>query len=129
MLYLAIPEIEANILPETEMLKEYKSQIVSASEIRRLFQTNPGPSVFLFQMGSGDSKRIFGGYANESWGNPGPFFGSESSFLFLMDKTGEKVKLRVNKSPPNRKTVILWHNGNNQLSFGERDLALDENVN
>lgn len=128
MLYLAIPEIDANVPPDTELLREYKNQKINASELRRIFVNTPGPSIFIFQMGNGASKRIFGGYADQSWSSPGPFFGTESSFLFVMDKGGERVKLRVNQSPPNGKTVILWHNGNNQMSFGERDLVLDESV-
>lgn len=127
-MYLAIPDVDMNVPPETELLKEFQKQRINASEIKRMFQNSPSPSVFLFQMGSGDSKRIFGGYADQSWSTPGPLFGTEKSFLFLIEKSGEKVKLRVNPSPPNGKTVILWHNNNNQMSFGERDLVLEEGV-
>lgn len=125
MLYLGIPEIERGIL-ETYLLKTYRSATINASEIMRLFVNNPYPSIFLFQTGHGASKRVFGGYANESWGNDGNFFGGPSSFLFLISMT-EKVKLRENPNPPNDKQVFMWHN-NHSLSFGIKDLILTEEV-
>lgn len=126
---MAIPEIEGSaVFPETELLKDYKKTPVNASEIRRLFMNNPGPSVFLFQVGTGDTKRIFGAYASQSWSNPGPFFGTDSCFLFVMIKNGDKIKLRVNPNPVNGKKCILWHNNNNSLSFGQTDLVLSEDV-
>lgn len=130
-LYLGIPEIEGSTpLPELELLKYYpKGTSVNASEIRKLFLNNPGPNIILFQLGSNESKRIFGGYASQSWSHPGPHFGTDSCFLFLMIKNGDKIKLRVNPNPPTGKKRILWHNSNNSLSFGTTDLVLGEDVN
>lgn len=128
---MAIPEIEEPpILPETEIVKDIKkgSGHDSAAEIRKLFANINSPSIFLFQIGTGETKRIFGGYASQSWNNPGPYFGTDSSFLFVMIKNGDKYKLRVNQNPKNGKKCILWHNNNNSLSFGLTDLVLGEDV-
>lgn len=128
MLYLAIPEVEGSLpLPETEILKDFKKTNVTASEIRRLFNNNPFPSIFLFQIGSGENKRIFGAYASQSWNSSSNFFGTDSSFLFLMVKNSDRIKLRVNPTPSVKK-CILWHNNNNSLSFGQTDLVLGEDV-
>lgn len=130
ILFLAIPEIENNMF-ETERLQIFKNTPINGTELRRLFKNNPGQyaNILLFQLGSGESKRIFGGYASQSWDNSdGTNFGTESSFLFLLKPNEERHKLRVNPSPPNGVKTILWHNGNNQLGFGAKDLILEESV-
>ena len=130
MLYLGIPEIESGgPFLETSLLKEFKKTNVTAAEIRRLFTpADSGPSIFLFQIGAAENKRVFGAYASRSWSEPGPHFGTESCFLFVMVKNGERIKLRVNPNPPNNKKCLLWHNGSNSLSFGQTDLVLGEDV-
>lgn len=128
-LYLGIPEIEnGSIPPDLELLKTYHYTSVNASEIRRYFELFSLPSILLFQVGSGEKKKIFGGYASQSWNLPGPNFGTESSFLFVMSRDGEKVKLRVKQDPPTGVKRILWHNGNNSMGFGYTDLILGEDV-
>lgn len=123
-LYLAIPELENGAL-DTVLIKTFKTS-VQATEIIRIFVNNPYPSVFLFQTGVGNSKRIFGGYASENWGVSNNIFGTPSCFLFLITKD-EQIKLRENPNPPNEKKVYLWKN-NHSLSFGELDLVLTEEV-
>lgn len=123
MLYLAIPELENNII-ETVLKKSYKNATVRFSEIYGLFANDSYPSIILMQIGTGASRRIFGGYASQSWHTEQNYLGDNTCFLFLMTQS-EKIKLRENPNPPNEKRVYLWHN-NYSLSFGQSDLFLNE---
>jgi hypothetical protein len=68
------------------------------------------------------TKRVFGGYANESWGSEVQRFGSSSCFLFSMR---DKMKLRENPNQTESKPLYLWHN-QYSMSFGHTDLVLQE---
>ncbi len=126
MLFLAIPELENTILETAPNHKTYKNAAIQATEIIRHFKNDKdaNASIFLMQMGQGQSKRIFGGYASQSWNSEQIYFGDNSCFLFLMTQT-EKIKLRENPNPPTEKRVYLWQN-QYSLSFGQTDLVLNE---
>ena len=127
MLYLGIPEIE-NTLLETELKgSSIKNSLIQASEIIRIFETSGNfPSIFLFQVGTGDKRRIFGGYANEQWRVEENYFGNNTCFLFLFTQN-DQVKLRENPLNHRDGAKYLWCNSHS-LSFGEKDLYLNEDV-
>lgn len=70
----------------------------------------------------GMKKYIFGGYANEAWRVNQGFFGTSSSFLFTFSRDqASKVRLKTG----DQKALFA---SNNRISFGEKDLVLQEDV-
>lgn len=122
LLYYSIPLLDQQLY-ELKLRKNYKEASVKAAEIIKLFNEDPYPSLFLFQVEvEKDIIKKFGGFASEPWSAKSGSFGNDNCFLFSLT---EKVKLRPNKNPPDDKFTILWHD-QMSLSFGYTDLVLEE---
>jgi TLD len=89
-----------------------------------------GPSIILMQGEARDptsespamKKYIFGGYASEAWRVNQGYFGTANSFLFSFTKD-QAAKLRLK----NGETKALFASSS-RISFGEKDLVLQEDV-
>lgn len=124
-LYYSIPLLDDQLY-EVILRKSYKEVAVNASDIINIFRDDPCPSLFIFQLDVGKEKpNIFGGFASEPWTQKSGPFGNDNCFLFNLN---QKVRLWPNKSPPDDKYSILWHN-QTSLSFGYKDLVLHEDGN
>ena len=119
LIYFSIALLDEQLF-ELKKRETFKSTDYDAQTITKLFNEDPYPSIFLFQVGKGKDMKIFGGFASESWGEKRNHFGDENSFLFSLT---EKTKFVPNKNPSDDKKTYLWHNSHS-LSWGYTDLVL-----
>ena len=125
LLYFSIPILDKGLyyVEPKETFKDGKE--LEASTILKVFSDLDCPSIFLFQVGQGRYKKVFGGFASQSWSHPTGDFGDDNCFLFSLT---ESVKFKPNPSPPDDRKIYLWHNSIS-LSWGRKDLVLNADVN
>jgi TLD len=128
---LGIPDLEYGPL-DTQLRKTFLNFQQSApGDLLKVLTKEPtGPSIILMQGEARDpmsetgalKKYVFGGYANEAWRPNQGYFGTANSFLFSFTKDqAAKLRLRSGDS----KALFA---SNTKISFGEKDLVLQEDV-